>query len=166
MILLVVPDQEENTESITQSLLTETAYNPTDLQPATSENPAQVSLHALMGHSLPQTLRALGQIKQHPIFVLTYSGNTHNFVQDHVAKQLGLSLELAHSFRVLVANGEQLPWCSFYPQISLQLDSHNFLVDLFVLPLSGGELVLGVQWLKKLGLILSDFEQLTMRFVN
>lgn len=37
-------------------------------------------------------------------------------------------------------------------------------MDLFVLPLSGAELVLGVQWIKILGPILSDYAKLTMRF--
>lgn len=108
----------------------------------------------------------LGQIKNHPVSVLIDSGSTHNFVQDRIAKQLGLPLESNHSFQVLVGNGEQLPCSSFSPQIPLQLDSHKFLVDIFVLPLSGAELVLGVQWLKTLGPILTDYEALTMKFVK
>jgi hypothetical protein len=35
-----------------------------------------------------------------------------------------------------------------------------------LLPLSGAELVLGVQWLKTLGPVLTDYEQLTLKFVK
>jgi hypothetical protein len=43
---------------------------------------------------------------------------------------------------------------------------HQFSVDLFVLPLSGADIVLGVQWLKTLGPILTDYEHLTMQFMK
>jgi hypothetical protein len=43
---------------------------------------------------------------------------------------------------------------------------HHFSVDLFVLPLSGADIVLGVQWLKTLGPILTDYEHLTMQFMK
>jgi hypothetical protein len=46
------------------------------------------------------------------------------------------------------------------------LGQHNFLVDLFVLPLSGAEIVLGVQWLKTLGPVLTDYEHLVMKFIK
>ena len=51
-------------------------------------------------------------------------------------------------------------------QVPLHLGTHKFLVDLFVLPLSGVELVLGVQWLTTLGPVLTDYEKLTMKFIK
>lgn len=39
-------------------------------------------------------------------------------------------------------------------------------MDLFVLPLSSAELVLGVQWLKSLGPVLTDHDKLTLTFVR
>jgi hypothetical protein len=39
-------------------------------------------------------------------------------------------------------------------------------VDLFVLPLSGAEIVLGVQWLKTLGPVLTNYDTLTMKFLQ
>jgi hypothetical protein len=35
----------------------------------------------------------LGHIKKHPLSILVDSGSTHNFIQDRVAKQLGLNLQ-------------------------------------------------------------------------
>jgi hypothetical protein len=40
------------------------------------------------------------------------------------------------------------------------------MVDLFDLPMSGAELVLGVQWLMTLGPFLTDYERLTMKFIQ
>lgn len=79
---------------------------------------------------------------------------------------MGLTLKPAQSFDVLVGNGEQLP-CSFLCEnVDIHLGSHQFSVDLFVLPLSGAELVLGVQWLKTLGPVLTNHDKLTMSFMK
>ena len=132
----------------------------TDLE----KDPPQISLHALLGHTIPQTLRVLGHIQKQPVSVLIDSGSTHNFIQDRVMKQLGLNTQPAHSFQVLVGNGEQLQCAALCPQVPLLLGTHKFSVDLFCLPISGAELVLGVQWLKTLGPVLTDYNQLTMSF--
>jgi hypothetical protein len=132
--------------------------------PVQDPDPAQISLHALMGHTIPQTLRVMGQINHTPISILIDSGSTHNFLQDRIAKQLGLTITPAHYFKVLVGNGELLPCTTMCSQVTLSLGLHKFVLDLFVLPLSGAELVLGVQWLKTLGPIVTDYEKLTMSF--
>lgn len=61
-----------------------------------------------------------------------------------VAKQVGLTLQKVQPFQVLVGNSEELE-CSFQClNTELTLDGHHSLVDLYVRPLSGAELVLGV----------------------
>jgi hypothetical protein len=109
-----------------------------------------------MGNTIPQTLRVMGHINQSPIAILIDSGSTHNFLQHRVAKQLGLPTKPFHSFKVLVGNGELLSCTSMYSQVTLYLGHHQFVLDLFVLPLSGAEWVLWVQWLKTLGPIVTD----------
>lgn len=39
------------------------------------------------------------------------------------------------------------------------------MVDLHVLPLCGADVVLGVQWLKSLGPVQTDYNTLTMKFI-
>jgi predicted aspartyl protease len=63
-----------------------------------------------MGHPIPQTIILLGHIDHHPLTILIDSGSTHNFIQDRIATQLGLTLEPTQSFQVLVGNGEELNW--------------------------------------------------------
>ena len=98
--------------------------------------------------------------------MLVDSGSTHNFIQDRKAKFLGLKVIPAQGFHVLVGNGDELSCSAVCKQVPLHLGKHKLLVDLFVLPLSGAELVLGVQWLTTLGPVLIDYDQLTMKFVK
>lgn len=72
---------------------------------AQETNPVHIILHALMGHSIPQTLRVMGQIRISLVAILIDSGIAHNFLQNRVSKQLGLMAEPTHSFKVLVGNG-------------------------------------------------------------
>lgn len=53
---------------------------------------------------------------------------------------------------------------SVYSQVPVILDRQTFLIDFYVLPLSGAEVVLGIQWLKTLGPITTDYSTLTMQF--
>lgn len=106
---------------------------------------AQISLHALLGHSIPQTLRVLGHLPKNLVAVLVDSGSTNNFIQDKIAKQLGLTLKPAQSFQVLVGNGEELQCSTICSNVGLQLGPYQFRVYLFVVPLRGAEIILGVE---------------------
>ncbi|RDX68342.1 hypothetical protein CR513_52688, partial [Mucuna pruriens] len=49
----------------------------------------KLSMHALMGHHVPQTLKIQGIIGKSKLSILVDSGNTHNFIQGRVACFLG-----------------------------------------------------------------------------
>jgi hypothetical protein len=160
-ILIANPEHASTSDDPLTHLLLEnqTVFQPdNELTPDPVTDSAQISLHALMGHTIPQTLRVLSLLKNSLVVVLIDSGSTHNFIQDRVAKQLGLPTNQAQSFQVLVGNGEELKCDTICQQLDLLVGSHQFCVDLFVLPLSGADIVLGVQWLKTLGPVLTDYE--------
>ena len=81
-LLIVEPKIIDPTEeAMTQLLLTQEPQ----LEPITEQTPEpdtnpQISLHALMGHTIPQTLRVLGHIHNQKITILVDSGSTHNFI--------------------------------------------------------------------------------------
>jgi hypothetical protein len=166
-IIIADPENLANqTKTLTNTLLQlefDPLPPPDPNDPPIQPNP-QISLHALLGHTIPQTLRLLGQIHKQNLNVLVDSGSTHNFIQDRVAKLLGLPMEPTQSFQVLVGNGEELSCTHICHQTPLYINSTLFLVDLFVLPLSGAEIVLGVQWLKTLCASLTDYDHLTLSF--
>ncbi|KAJ0079679.1 hypothetical protein Patl1_22554 [Pistacia atlantica] len=48
--------------------------------------------------------------------------------------------------------------------VALNLDGHELVVDLFVLPLRGANIVLDAQWLATLGPVIMDYKELTLSF--
>nr|GMC74159.1 uncharacterized protein LOC109155092 [Ipomoea batatas] len=125
----------------------------------------EISLHAITGvnHSHMMKIRLLVAGTQ--ITALVDTGSTHNFINATTATRLHLPITGRTGLQVAVANGERLPSLGLCEQVLLQAETFSFLANLFVIPLSGVELVLGIKWLRTLGPIWWDFEALQMSFV-
>ena len=68
----------------------------------------EITLHALMGWTVPKTMRIAARIGAHDVVVLIDSGSTHNFISERMANLLRLPMVPTESFTVRVANGENL----------------------------------------------------------
>lgn len=51
-------------------------------------------------------------------------------------------------------------------QVPISIQGYTFTLNLYHFPLSGADIVLGVQWLKLLGPITTDYSALTMNFTH
>lgn len=136
---------------------------PDDETPSDTSS-AQISLHALSGHLAPETLRVNGFIGNRGVCILIDGGSTHNFLHQALVTSLGLSTT-ATTLRVTVGNGDELHCHQLCPAVTVIIQAQPFIVDFHVLPQCGAEVVLGVQWLKSLGPILTDYSTLTMKFI-
>jgi hypothetical protein len=63
---------------------------------------------------------------------------------------------------VTVANGDKVASTVVCHNVQFYIDKEPFVMDFFVIPLAGYEMVLGVQWLRTLGPILWDFANARM----
>lgn len=63
-----------------------------------------------------------------------------------------------------MGNGQHLACSSWCPRVILTIQDLTCDVDLYVLPIAGANIVLGVQWLKTLGPVLTDYSLMTMKF--
>lgn len=104
----------------------------------------QLSLNALAGMPAPKTIHVYGTINHHCVLILVDGGSTHNFIRSRVAKFLGLPTTSTPLLHVMVGNGTMMDCTSSCPQVSVEIHDHRFVVDLYALPLSGTNLVLGV----------------------
>ncbi|GJT96586.1 ty3-gypsy retrotransposon protein [Tanacetum coccineum] len=124
----------------------------------------QLSVDASVGLPSPRTLRLCGIINGHQVSVLVDSGSSHNIIQPRVAKFLQLQISNAPRFSVLVGNGDSLTCSGLCLNVPIYMQQNMFNISFYVLPISGADVVLGVQWLQTLGQILSDYSILVMQF--
>jgi hypothetical protein len=124
----------------------------------------EISLYAILGVQLPQTMRIAGTIKRARVVMLADTESTHNFLSTHLAEQLGLEPDKHTAFDVLVANGGRLSSKGKCSVVQVWLQGTLFTLEFFLIDLRGYDSVLGAQWLRTLGPILWDFSKLCMSF--
>lgn len=130
-----------------------------------SPKATKINLHALSRIYNPKTIRVTGWVGGKPLAILVDSGSTHNFVQDTVVRKLGLAVEPLSMFRVFIDGGEFLVCKEVCRQVPINLQNVVLTEDLFRLNMGGANIVLGIQWLERLGLVTMDHQTLTMEFV-
>lgn len=164
VLLFIVYSDESSTSDITLTegspqSINETVppFDPTPLHP-------QISLHAMAGIPAIDTFRLYGVNNHARVTILVDSDSTHNFIQPRVAKFLGLAMEETMALRVMVGNDSVLECRQLCPATSLLIQDHSFTVTLRILPLSGADVVLGIEWLSILGPIITDYTSFTMHF--
>ncbi|CAL1403012.1 unnamed protein product [Linum trigynum] len=65
---------------------------------------------------------------------------------------------------VRVANGAPMQCKTVYRELSFDIQGLPVTTDMFVLPIRGFDMILGVPWLQGLGPVTTDWRSLTMRF--
>ncbi|XP_047953655.1 uncharacterized protein LOC125199797 [Salvia hispanica] len=114
----------------------------------------------------PPALKVTGTISGVYVQTIISGSSTHNFIQPDTVKKFRMLVMPTNPFRVSVGN-ESTFLCKekcYYAKLSLGGD--EFVVDLFVLPFRGPEVVLGVPWLKSLGEIYRSYDDQAMEFTH
>ncbi|CAN0904661.1 Retrovirus-related Pol polyprotein from transposon 17.6 [Linum grandiflorum] len=123
-----------------------------------------ISLNAVTGMETPETMKLLTTINYHQLRTLVDSGSNHNFLSLRMARKMSLIPENNTQFTVTVGNGETMKSPGRCSGMVVQVQGMYSRVDLHILPIPENDLILGVQWLRELGPIQWDFNNLTMEF--
>ena len=68
--------------------------------------------------------------------------------------------------RVIVGNGSVMDCHELCHETEIQIQSHTFTMMLRILPLSGADVILGVEWLRTLGLVVTHYTSFAMNFTH
>ncbi|KZV18905.1 hypothetical protein F511_12010 [Dorcoceras hygrometricum] len=97
-----------------------------------------------------------------PSLALIDSGATHSFIAADFAKKLPVKPDqLTMGFCVTVPSGEELISHDLFRNLELRLQGHLVTADLIVLPMPEFDLILGMDWLTKYGVVI-DFKLRTV----
>lgn len=109
-------------------------------------------------------MRVSTRIRQYEVVVLINSRSTHNFISEKMTNLLQMSVVLTKPFNVRVANGCSLKCQGQFEHVQILLQGILFSITLYFLPLIELDLVLGIQWLKQLGIVVCNWKKMTMEF--
>jgi len=124
----------------------------------------EITLYALTRWAAPKTMCITTRIGSSDVIALIDNGSTHNFISERLANALRIPVVPTASFTVRVANGEKLKCQGRFEEVGVDLQGTHFSLTLYSLPLTGLDLVLGIQWLEMLGSVVCNWKQLTMEF--
>ena len=123
-----------------------------------------LSIQAIQGTSGCQTIKVWGKIGRYPIFILIDSGSTHNFLNAELVNKLGCSTSPIKPLAVEAANGGTMSCTALCKNLQWKMQGTQFEADVFVMKLQSYDMVLGIQWLKLLGDVLSNYEERWVSF--
>jgi hypothetical protein len=110
---------------------------------AQTEELPTFSLHAIAGVRATDTMQIDVNLAGHAFIALLDSGSTHNFISESTAQRTGLPLQHRPCLTATVVNDDRVSCVGIIRQAAITIHGDIFLVDLFVMPLAGYDMVLG-----------------------
>jgi hypothetical protein len=92
------------------------------------------------------------------------SGSTTNFISDAAGRTTRLCFHSDNRAYVRVANGDRVDCRGLARDVDIRIGQETFVINCFAIPLDCYDMVLGVSFLRVLGPILWDFDDLCMAF--
>jgi hypothetical protein len=123
-----------------------------------------ISCNALARIITPQTLKIEGYIKKKKVIVLIDYGSTHNFIHYKLPKALNYFIYIVPEFQVMIANGGTINCSGKFHKINLSMGEYVMNSPMISIPMGGGDVILGVQWLQSLGTMAFIFQEMFMKF--
>ncbi|CAA7397074.1 unnamed protein product [Spirodela intermedia] len=127
---------------------------------------AHVSLNSVTRITQQGTLKRWGKIHDTEVSILIDSGATHNFLRTKIIDNLSLQMEKLNGYSIVMGNGNTVAGAAIYKAIPLHAQGVLIVQDFLLLELNGTDVILGIQWLRTLGWILSNYEKFIMRFMT
>jgi hypothetical protein len=122
------------------------------------------SLQALAVVPMADTMQIVVTLGATSLVALLDSGSTHNFISEEAAWRSGLLLRQRPRLTAMVANGEQITCEGVIRDAPLLIAGALFPADLFVMPLTGYNVVVSTKWLGAWGPIVWDLAHRRMSF--
>lgn len=151
-VLLATADEEEEEENdVIESGVEETT------QPL-------VSLNSVVGFTNPRTMKMVGTIGGREVVVMIDPGATHNFILTTTVATLQLPTTSTAQFGVSLGTGVAVQSHGVCKGVKVLLQGVMVVEDFLTLELGHSDLILGVQWLEKLGSVTTNWKTQVMRF--
>ena len=133
-------------------------------EPESETTPPEISLNSVVGLSNPKTMKLGGTIKGEHVVVMIDPGATHNFLSLTTLERLKIPLDSTKGFGVSLGNGEAVQGAGECKGVILVVQGITICEDFLPLNLGNSDIILGIQWLEKLGDMMTNWKQQWMKF--
>jgi hypothetical protein len=127
-------------------------------------NALMVSLQAVAGIRVANSMLLLITIKGERFLALLDTGSTHNFVAGETMRRLGLVPAGGDHLWITVANGDRMPYEGIARNVPIRIYDEDFTITCVGLNLGGFDFIIDFDFIRTLGPILWDYEALTLSF--
>ncbi|XP_022636349.1 uncharacterized protein LOC111241659 [Vigna radiata var. radiata] len=126
--------------------------------------PMELSACSAEGLTPLKTMKLIGLIREKRVVVLIDSGANHNFISRRVVEELKLPVVDMPSYTVSLGDDHKKVTRGRCETVRISLGDTTVEEELYVLELGGVDVVLGIAWLAKLGEVVINWREMSMRF--
>lgn len=123
-----------------------------------------ISLNSVVEIDNPRTMKLQGKIDGKTVIVMLDPGATHNFISPEVIQKIGLSVEETEEFGITLGIGETRMGKGRCNDVEVDLGAVRIMENFLPLELRHSDLILGVEWLAKLGMVSTNWKVPLMQF--
>ncbi|KAJ9542106.1 hypothetical protein OSB04_028612 [Centaurea solstitialis] len=152
--VLLSHEEEENLE-----------FGEIPVEVSKDEEPHEVSLNSVLGVTNPKTMKLLGYISGTELVVMIDPGATHNFISPSVVRNLGIYVTNTGGFGVSLGTGDSVRVEGVCQGVLLCTQGVEIVENFHPLTLGNSDVILGLDWLEKLGDVTTNWRTQVMRFV-
>ncbi|XP_047176306.1 uncharacterized protein LOC124843572 [Vigna umbellata] len=124
----------------------------------------ELSACSAEGLTQPKTMKLNGMIGDRGVLVLIDSGASHNFISRRLAEELKLSIEDTPPYQVSLGDGQRRETRGCCEKVEIILAEAAVEERLHLFELGGVDVILGVEWLAKLGEVMINWKEMTMGY--
>lgn len=150
-----VVEDEENEVGELQSIETsEEVYFPTT-----------TAINSIVGLANPKTLKMVGTLGDGEVVVMVDPGATHNFISLRAVEKLGVPIAESAGFGVSLGNRESVMGKGVCKGVRMIVNGDiEIQEDFLPLELGNSYVILGIQWLEKLGPVVTNWKTQVMTY--
>lgn len=123
-----------------------------------------ISLNSVVGIDNPKTMKLEGKIRGSKVIVMIDPGVTHNFISPKVVRKLTIPITDTEEFGVTLGTGETRLGKWSCQEVELDLGALCITENFLPLELGHSDVILGIEWLAKLGTISTNWKTPLMQF--
>lgn len=115
-----------------------------------------------MGFSNPKTMKVEGKIEEQKVVVLIDCGA--NFISNETVAKLKIPVDKTEKYVIAMGTGMEVSGQGLCRNVKLQIQDIEICEEFLPLKLGKSDVILGMQWLVKLGLTHTNWATQTMKF--